>query len=194
MFFSVFVQVNLQLLVILCIPCTQGSSRMAVALLLYVCLSWPLTWRSLIIAAWSGTSCKFGHLPKFRLAMCCSAFGLCVDLPLSWDALAVLHVSTNIVITGSKSILLSIFICLFIYIRAVQPVATCRQSPYLHKPAIFIVMSLSLWRLMPTAYGARCIRSPHSRYDVILIVTSFTTELATFIVTEVRMLQTPYRI
>jgi len=30
---------------------------------------------------------------------------------------------------------------------AVQPVATCRQSPYLHKPAI-----LSLWR--------------HSHYDV----------------------------
>jgi len=28
--------------------------------------------------------------------------------------------------------------------RAVQPVATCRQSPYFHKPAIVIVMSLSL--------------------------------------------------
>jgi len=35
--------------------------------------------------------------------------------------------------------------------RAVQPVATCRQSPYLHKPAIVIVTSFSLWRLAPTA-------------------------------------------
>ena len=31
--------------------------------------------------------------------------------------------------------------------RAVQPVTTCRQSPYLHKPAIVIVTSFSLWRL-----------------------------------------------
>ena len=30
--------------------------------------------------------------------------------------------------------------------RALQPVATCRQSPYLHKPAIIIVTSFSLWR------------------------------------------------
>jgi len=28
--------------------------------------------------------------------------------------------------------------------RAVQPVATCRQSPYLHKPTIVIVTSFSL--------------------------------------------------
>ena len=35
--------------------------------------------------------------------------------------------------------------------RAVQPVAICRQSPYLHKPAIVIVTSFSLWR--------------HSHYD-----------------------------
>jgi len=51
------------------------------------------------------------------------------------------------------------------YTRAVQPVATCRQSPYLHKP------------------DCLC--------DVILIVTSFATELATPTVTEVR---TPYRV
>jgi len=31
--------------------------------------------------------------------------------------------------------------------RVVQPMAACRQSPYLHKPAIVIVTSLSLWRL-----------------------------------------------
>jgi len=31
------------------------------------------------------------------------------------------------------------------YTRAVQPVATCRQSPYLHKPAIVTVTSISLW-------------------------------------------------
>jgi len=30
--------------------------------------------------------------------------------------------------------------------RAVQPVATCCQSPYLHKPAIVTVTSFSLWR------------------------------------------------
>ena len=35
-----------------------------------------------------------------------------------------------------------------------QPVATCRQSPYLHKPAIVIVTSFSLWRLARTALAA----------------------------------------
>ena len=30
--------------------------------------------------------------------------------------------------------------------RALQPVTTCRQSPYLHKPAIIIMTSFSLWR------------------------------------------------
>jgi len=51
---------------------------------------------------------------------------------------------------------------------AVQPVATCRQLPYLHKPAVVIVTSFSFMT-----------RSPHSHYDVTLIVTSSTTELAT---------------
>jgi len=37
------------------------------------------------------------------------------------------------------------------------------------------------------AYGARVVRSPHSHYDVILIVTSFATELATPTVTDIRM-------
>jgi len=36
----------------------------------------------------------------------------------------------------------------------VQPVATCRQSPYLQKPAIVIVTSFSLWHLAPTALTA----------------------------------------
>jgi len=40
--------------------------------------------------------------------------------------------------------------------------ATCRQSPYLHKPAIIIVTSFSLWRLARTALAA-----PGSHYDVI---------------------------
>jgi len=38
--------------------------------------------------------------------------------------------------------------------RAVQPVATCRQSPYLHKPVIVIGTSFSLWRLAHTALAA----------------------------------------
>ena len=37
--------------------------------------------------------------------------------------------------------------------RAVQPVATCRQSPYLQQPAIVIVTSFS-WRLPPIALAA----------------------------------------
>jgi len=37
------------------------------------------------------------------------------------------------------------FSLLIIYTRALQPVATCRQSPYLRKPAIIIVTSFSLW-------------------------------------------------
>jgi len=41
------------------------------------------------------------------------------------------------------------------------------------------------------AYGAR---SPRSRYDVILIVTSSATELATLTITDVGTLRTPYRV
>jgi len=35
--------------------------------------------------------------------------------------------------------------------KAVQPVITCHQSPYLHKPSFVIVTSFSLWHLAPTA-------------------------------------------
>jgi len=45
--------------------------------------------------------------------------------------------------------------------------ATCRQSPYLHKPAIIIMTSLVH------------LSHPCSHYDVILIMASFATELAT---------------
>ena len=38
--------------------------------------------------------------------------------------------------------------------RTVQPVTTCRQSPYLRKPAIVIVTSFSLWRLALAALAA----------------------------------------
>jgi len=41
------------------------------------------------------------------------------------------------------------------------------------------------------AYGAH---SPHSHYDVIFIVTSFATELATPTVMDERTLRTPYRV
>jgi len=59
-----------------------------------------------------------------------------------------------------------------IYARAVQPVATCRHSPYLHKPAVVILTSFSLWRLALAA--------------PILITTLFATELAVPTVTDVR--------
>jgi len=53
---------------------------------------------------------------------------------------------------GLRVVCLEKHICSSLYFtRAVQPVATCRQSPYLHKPAIVIVTSLSLWRLAPMA-------------------------------------------
>jgi len=45
--------------------------------------------------------------------------------------------------------------------------------------------------MMSRAYGAR---GPHSHYDVILILTSFATKLATPTVTDVRTLRTPYRV
>jgi len=57
---------------------------------------------------------------------------------------------------------------LIVSTRAVQPVATCRQTPYLHRPAVVTVTSL--------------------------IVTSFATELGTPTVTDVRTLRTPYRV
>jgi len=44
------------------------------------------------------------------------------------------------------------------------------------------------------ACGARGARSPRSYYDVILIVTSFATELAMLTGTDVRPLRTPYRV
>jgi len=37
------------------------------------------------------------------------------------------------------------FYDLQMYTRALQPVATCRQSAYLHKTAIIIMTSFSLW-------------------------------------------------
>jgi len=55
----------------------------------------------------------------------------------------------------------------------VQPVATCRQSPYLHKPAIVIVTSFSLWR--------------HSHCDVIRYWTGHAHRYG-------RTLRTPYRV
>jgi len=71
---------------------------------------------------------------------------------------------------------------------AVQPVATCRQSPYLHKPAVIIMTSFHYDVIRASrSYGAR---SPRSRYDVILIMTSFATELATPSVTDRRTLRT----
>ena len=58
--------------------------------------------------------------------------------------------------------------------RALQPVATCRQLSYLHKPANIIMTSFSLWRhsrvlRAPMVHGAR---SPCYHYDVILIMIS----------------------
>ena len=53
--------------------------------------------------------------------------------------------------------------------RAVQPVATCRQSPYLHKAAIVIVTSFSLWRY---SRPARPVPASHG-HAVRLIMTSF---------------------
>ena len=53
-----------------------------------------------------------------------------------------------------------------------------------YKPAIVIVTSYVI--MTPRAYGALGPRGPRSHYDVILIVTSFATELATPTVTDVR--------
>jgi len=39
--------------------------------------------------------------------------------------------------------------------RAVQPVATCRQSPYLHKPAIVIATSFATKLATPTVKDVR---------------------------------------
>jgi len=52
-----------------------------------------------------------------------------------------------------------------------QPVATCRQSPYLHKPAIIIMTSFALAApvLIVTSFSSRAYgaRSTRSHYDVI---------------------------
>jgi len=61
--------------------------------------------------------------------------------------------------------------------RALQPVATCRQSPYLYKPAIVIMTSFA--SLAPVVLAAP-----------VLIMTSFATELATCSITDERALHT----
>jgi len=72
--------------------------------------------------------------------------------------------------------------------------ATCRQSPYLHKPGIVthsdIIVIMTSFVILIMMSRVYCARSPRSHYDVILIVTSFTTELATPTVTDVRTLHT----
>jgi len=57
-----------------------------------------------------------------------------------------------------------------LYTRALQPVATCRQSTYFHKPAIITVTSFSLWR---HSWGSRLRRSQPATKAAILIMTSF---------------------
>jgi len=64
-----------------------------------------------------------------------------------------------------------------------SPVAISPQATYCHCDVILIITS--------RAYGAGGARSPRSQNDVILIVTSFATELATPNVTDVRTLPTP---
>jgi len=67
------------------------------------------------------------------------------------------------------------------------------MSPIAISPASYYHCDVILI-MTPRAYGAR---SPRSHYNVILIVTSFATELATPTVTYVRTLRyvrTPYRV
>jgi len=73
--------------------------------------------------------------------------------------------------------------------RALQPIATCHQLPYLRpvpsatKAAIIIVTSFSLWR---HSHSSRLQRSQPATKPTILIMTSFATELATSSATDVR--------
>ena len=73
---------------------------------------------------------------------------------------------------------------LFYNTRAFQPVATCRQSPYLHKPDVILIKT-SFASLAPTALAA-----PVLIMTFILSVTSFATEMATPRVTDVRYVLT----
>ena len=43
--------------------------------------------------------------------------------------------------------------------RVVQPMAACRQSPYLHKPAIIVVMSFSLWHHLLLSWPRPALRT-----------------------------------
>jgi len=47
---------------------------------------------------------------------------------------------------------------------AVQPVATCRQSPYPHKPAIVIVTSIASELSTPTVIDVHTDTLPHLIY------------------------------
>ena len=68
----------------------------------------------------------------------------------SVDAAKEIIDNNEIVVFGFFKVLICEFLRLFFYLvftynRALQPVATCRQSPYFHKSAIVIMTSFSLW-------------------------------------------------
>ena len=86
--------------------------------------------------------------------MCRERF--CANIQLEWFANI-----KNIHLIHGRSIWS--MLCFLSGTWAVQPVATCRQSPYFHKPAIVIVTSFSFM-----AHAA-----PRSRYDAILIAAAY---------------------
>jgi len=121
------------------------------------------------------------HISRTCTVFLCRVFCCCTFSRGAFHVLHfhVLHFSVPLYKKLSKQFSVVLYVT-----RVVQPVATCRQSPYLHKPAIVIVTSFPLWRHWRVsrlrAHSFRC------HYDVILIVTSFATELATPTVTDVR--------
>jgi len=95
---------------------------------------------------------RFYRLINCIYTICCSWQAA---VRVHWDYLSCRHATTSPAVIRR-----------LVVTRALQPVATCRQLPYLHKPAIIIMTSFSLWRHLRVS-RLRLSQFPRSHYDVI---------------------------
>jgi len=100
---------------------------------------------------------------------------VCLETAVQWQCLTSLWVVTiyTVYIYAVYLYFSLLLLCLPLLERCNPWPHVDNRHAYLHKPAVVIVTSFSLW------CGARGARSPRSHYDDILNVTSFATQLTT---------------
>ena len=130
-----------------------------------------LDWTELVVCNPGRVQNLFSLIPSRRYEWLSTLQHVTVTLNAAYSSVWQLSLLLRYVFVGESaadadtwSVCVSHFSC---YTRAALPVATCRQSLYLHKPAIVIVMSFSLRRLAPMALAAPVPLWRHSHCDVI---------------------------